>query len=139
MNFLKRLINPSSVKTKIIFIVEDNPAYAKTLEAFLKNKFTDVEEIKIFPVGEVCLMEIHRNPTVVIMDYFLDTKYADAETGLEIIKKIKAQKPQTNIIILSSQRELDVTHEAVRKYDCNYVTKDEKAFSKVEELIREIW
>lgn len=139
MNFLKRLINPSSVKTKIIFIVEDNPAYAKTLEAFLKNKFTDVKEIKIFPVGEVCLMEIHRNPTVVIMDYFLDTKYADAETGLEIIKKIKAQKPQTNIIILSSQRELDVTHEAVRKYDCNYVTKDEKAFSKVEELIREIW
>lgn len=139
MNFLKKLITPSSVKTKIIFIVEDNPAYAKTLEAFLKNKFSDVKEIKIFPVGEVCLMEIHRNPTVVIMDYFLDTKYADAETGLEIIKKIKAQKPQTNIIILSSQRELDVTHEAVRKYDCNYVTKDEKAFSKVEELIREIW
>jgi DNA-binding NtrC family response regulator len=139
MNFLKKLINPSSVKTKIIFIVEDNPAYAKTLEAFLKNKFTDVKEIKIFPVGEVCLMEIHRNPTVVIMDYFLDTKYADAETGLEIIKKIKAQKPQTNIIILSSQKELDVTHEAVKKYDCNYVTKDEKAFSKVEELIRSIW
>lgn len=139
MNFLKKLITPSSVKTKVIFIVEDNPAYAKTLEAFLKNKFSDVKEIKIFPVGEVCLMEIHRNPTVVIMDYFLDTKYADAETGLEIIKKIKAQKPQTNIIILSSQRELDVTHEAVKKYDCNYVTKDEKAFAKVEELIREIW
>ena len=39
MNFLKKLINPSSVKTKIIFIVEDNPAYAKTLETFLKNKF----------------------------------------------------------------------------------------------------
>ena len=42
MNFLKKLINPSSVKTKIIFIVEDNPAYAKTLEAFLKNKFTEI-------------------------------------------------------------------------------------------------
>ena len=139
MNFLKKLIKSSSVKTKVIFIVEDNPAYAKTLEAFLKNKFTDVKEIKIFPVGEVCLMEIHRNPTVVIMDYFLDTKYADAETGLEIIKKIKAQKPQTNIIILSSQKELDVTHEAVKKYDCSYVNKDEKAFAKVEALIREIW
>ncbi|HSH67919.1 MAG TPA: response regulator [Bacteroidia bacterium] len=139
MNFLKKLISPSSVKTKIIFIVEDNPAYAKTLEAFLKNKFSDVKEIKVFPVGEVCLMEIHRNPTVVIMDYFLDTKYADAETGLEIIQKIKAQKPQTNIIILSSQKALDVTHEAVKKYDCNYVNKDESAFSKVEALIRQMW
>jgi DNA-binding NarL/FixJ family response regulator len=139
MNFLKKLISPSSVKTKVIFIVEDNPVYAKTLEAFLKNKFPDVKEVKVFPVGEVCLMEIHRNPTVVIMDYFLDTKYADAETGLEIIKKIKAQKPQTNIIILSSQKELDVTHEAVKKYDCNYITKDEKAFAKVEALIKEIW
>jgi two-component system OmpR family response regulator len=137
MNFLKKLINPSSVKTKIIFIVEDNPAYAKTLEAFLKNKFTDVSEIKIFPVGEVCLMEIHRNPTIIIIDYFLDTKYADAETGLEIIKKIKAQKPQTNIIILSSQKGLD--EELVKKYDCSYVNKDEKAFSKVEEIIKKIW
>ncbi len=138
MNFFKKLIRPSGA-SKIIFIVEDNPVYAKTLESFLKNKIEDVKEIKIFPVGEVCLMELHRNPTVVIMDYFLDTKYADAETGLEIIKKIKAQKPKTNIIILSSQKELDVTHEAVKKYDCNYVTKDERAFGKVEELIKEIW
>jgi len=139
MNFLKKLVSPSSVKTKVIFIVEDNPAYAKTLEAFLKNKFPDVNEVKVFPVGEVCLMELHRNPTVIVIDYFLDAKYADAETGLEIIKKIKAQKPQTNIIILSSQKGLDVTHEAIKKYDCSYVTKDEKAFNKVESLIREFW
>ena len=84
-------------------------------------------------------MELHRNPTVIVIDYFLDTKYADAETGLEIIKKIKAQKPQTNIIILSSQKGLDVTHEAIKKYDCSYVTKDEKAFNTVESLIREFW
>ena len=139
MNFLKKLVSPSSVKTKVIFIVEDNPAYAKTLEAFLKNKFPDVNEVKVFPVGEVCLMELHRNPTVIVIDYFLDAKYADAETGLEIIKKIKAKKPQTNIIILSSQKGLDVTHEAIKKYDCSYVTKDEKAFNKVESLIREFW
>lgn len=139
MNFLKKLIKRSALKTKIIFIVEDNPAYAKTLEAFLKNKFPDVKEIRLFPVGEVCLMELHRNPSVIVIDYFLDTKYADAETGLEIIKKIKAQKPATNIIILSSQKGLDVTHEAIKKYDCSYVTKDEKAFAKVEALIKQIW
>ncbi|HET6226519.1 MAG TPA: response regulator [Bacteroidia bacterium] len=139
MNFLKKLIKRSALKTKIIFIVEDNPAYAKTLEAFLKNKFPDVKEIRLFPVGEVCLMELHRNPSVIVIDYFLDTKYADAETGLEIIKKIKAQKPATNIIILSSQKGLDVTHEAIKKYDCSYVTKDEKAFGKVEALIKQIW
>lgn len=138
MNFLKKILRPSN-KTKIIFIVEDNPAYAKTLELYLKDKFPDAVEIKIFPVGEVCLMEIHRNPTVIIIDYFLDAKYRDAETGLEIVKKIKGQKPKTNIIILSSQQELDVTLEAVKKYACSYVNKDEHAFSKVEELIRQLW
>ncbi len=138
MSFLKKLFKPKASKSGIIFIVEDNIVYAKTLEGSIKSQFPEVKEVKLFPVGETCLMELHRNPDLIIMDYFLDTKYFDAETGLEIIKKIRAEKPEMNIVILSSQNEIDVVVEATKTYHCTYIKKDEKAFERLAEVISEI-
>jgi DNA-binding NarL/FixJ family response regulator len=137
MGFLKKLFNSKTEKTGVIFIVEDNPAYAKTLEVFVKT-FAQAKEVKLFPVGETCLMELHKNPDVIIIDYFLDTKYYDAETGLEIIKKIRAQKPEMNIIVLSSQEDINVVLEAVKTYECSYIKKDEQAFDRLEDILRDV-
>jgi len=138
MSFLKKLFKPKASKTGIIFIVEDNALYAKTLESSIKATFPEIKEVKVFPVGETCLMELHRNPDLIIIDYFLDTKYFDAETGLEIIKKIRAEKPEMNIVILSSQGEIDVAVEATKTYHCTYIKKDDQAFQRLEEVIKEI-
>lgn len=138
MNFIKFFFKSETTKSGIIFIVEDNPVYAKTLQSFIKSSFPNNIEVKIFPVGETCLLELQRNPDVVIIDYFLDSKYDDAQTGLEIIKKIRIQKPEMNIIVLSSQNEIDVILESVKIYDCSYVKKDEQAFDKIEEIIKQI-
>lgn len=139
MGFLKELFKSKSPKTGIIFIVEDNIVYAKTLESFLRSSSPAIKEIKIFPVGETCLLEIDRNPDLIIVDYFLDTKYPDAETGLEIIKEIRTQKPEMNILVLSAQQEVDVVLDSIKTYHCSYIKKDEKAFGRVEELIKEIY
>jgi two-component system, OmpR family, response regulator len=137
---LKGLWGNKKIKTKSVFIVEDNPTYSKALELFLKQSFPDIKEVKTFPVGEVALMELEkRNPSIIIMDYFLDGKYFDAETGLEAIKDIKSKKPATNIILLSSQGEINVAIEATSKYKCHYVKKDDHAFGKVESFIRQAW
>lgn len=138
MNFLKKLFKLKSPKSGIIFIVEDNPVYAKTLQSFLKTTYPDIKEIKIFPVGETCLLEINRNPDLIIVDHLLDTKYEDAGTGLEIIKEIRSQKPEMNILVLSAQKEVDVVLDSIKTYHCSYIKKDEKAFGRVEELINEI-
>jgi len=132
--FFKR-INPDK---KIIFIVEDNEVYAKSLLGFLQTSFPNIKEIKVFRIGELCLMELDRNPGIVIMDYFLNSKYGEAQNGLEIIKRIKAQNPQTNIIVLSAQEDFNVVIEAIKQYDCIYVQKNEEAFNKVEQFIKEI-
>lgn len=125
---------------KKIFIVEDNPTYAKALELFLKQSLPDVQEVKTFPVGEVALMELERrDPGIVIMDYFLDGKFYDAETGLDAIRDIKFKKPNVEIILLSSQGEINVAIEATKKYKCHYVKKDDHAFEKVVNHIREAW
>jgi ActR/RegA family two-component response regulator len=125
-------------KTQLnVFIVEDNAAYAKTLQGFLILRFADIK-IKNFPVGETCLMQMHRNPNIIIIDYFLNAKYEEAQNGLEIIKRIKAKNPLTNIIVLSAQENYNVVLEAIKQYGCFYVQKGPEAFIKVAELINDL-
>ena len=122
-------------KQSNVFIVEDNEVYAKTLQGFILTHFPDVKT-KIFSIGETCLMNLHLNPSVVIMDYYLNMRYEDAQNGLEIIKRIKEQNPNTNIIVLSAQDKYNVVIEAIKLYNCFYVQKDQDAFNKVEHLIK---
>lgn len=139
MGFLKNLFNSETERTGLVFIVEDNPIYAKTLEGFLKANVPAVKEIKLFPVGETCLMELHKQPDVVIMDYFLDSKYYDAETGLDNIKKIRDQFPEMNIIVLSAQEEIGVVIESIKKYNCSYIKKNPDALETLKTLMNEIY
>ncbi len=120
-----------------IFIVEDNEVYAKSLQTFMQSRFPQLQEIKVFRIGELCLMELHRNPGIVIMDYVLNSKYEQANNGLEIIKRIKEEKPLTKIIVLSVQEKFDVILEAIKKYDCSYIPKDKDSFQHIEQLIKD--
>jgi two-component system OmpR family response regulator len=137
MSFLKNIIAPKPTKSGIIFIVEDNPVYAKALESSLRAKFPELKDVKIFPVGETCLLELDKNPDLIIIDYFLDSKYFDAETGREIVQKIRQLKPEMNILLLSAQNETDIFVDSINKFQCSYVKKDAEAFSRVEEIVRE--
>ena len=123
--------------TNSIFIIEDDVIYGKALKLFIQNCFPDIKEVKIFPIGEMSLMELQMNPIVIIIDYYLNSKYTEAHNGLEIIKQIKNQKPKTHIIVLSAQESPGVIMEAIREYDCRYVQKDKDSFQYVELLIKE--
>jgi two-component system, OmpR family, response regulator len=117
-----------------VFIVEDDAVYAKILQGFLITRFPDLK-IKIFPLGETCLMKLNLNPDIVIMDYFLNSKFDEALNGLEIIKRIQAHNPLINIIVLSAQDKYNVVLDAIKEYNCFYVQKSTEAFDKVEQLI----
>lgn len=134
INFAKR----TGQNKAIVFIVEDSDIYAKSLQTFIQTRIPNIKEIKIFKIGETCLIELYRNPSIIIMDYFLNSKYAAAHNGLEIIKRIKIMKPKTKIIVLSAQEKLEVVIDAIKQFDCDYVQKDMNAFNKVEKLINSI-
>jgi DNA-binding NarL/FixJ family response regulator len=139
MNILKNIFKPAAEKSGIVFIVEDNPAFAKTIQSFLTENFPQIKKAHIFPVGEACVMELHKNPDLIIMDYHLDSKYYDAETGLETIKKIRTVKPEINTLVLSAQEKIDVVIEVVKENKCSYIKKDVNAFKKLEEMVSEIY
>ena len=119
--------------------MEDNGVYAQTLKSYLKTNIPAIKEVKLFPVGETCLMELHQHPDAIIMDYYLDSKYYDAETGLENIKKIRSQHPEMNIVVLSAQEDISIVIESINRYNCSYIKKDAAAFEKLEDLLLEIY
>ncbi len=137
MNVLMRFFNKILLRKKTIFIVEDNVMYSKSLQGFLTMRFPQFN-IETFTNGEACLLELHRNPTIIIMDYFLNASNRDAADGLSIIQKIKTKSSNTNIILLSAQTDLDVFVKAISIYGCTYLRKDEQAFKKVEHFITRI-
>lgn len=118
---------------KLIFIVEDNVMYSKSLEFFLKSKFEGVE-IKTFPVGELCIDNLHLKPDYIIMDYFLNTKYFDAEDGLTILKEIKAKDTKVRVIVLSAQQDVKVAL-AVKDLGSMYLMKNDEAFENIKNLM----
>lgn len=137
MNVLMRYFNKTLLRKKTIFIVEDNVMYSKSLQGFLITRFPKLI-IETFTSGEACLLELHKNPIIIIMDYFLNANNSDAADGLSIIQKIKTKSSNTNIILLSAQTDLDVFVKAISKYGCTYLRKDEQAFKKAEHFIKGI-
>lgn len=138
MDFFKKTFELQHLKSNIVFIVEDDLFYGKTLQNFIARNCPEVEEVKVFSVGETCLLELNKNPDVIIIDYFLDTKHSNAATGLEMIEKIRTQKPTINIILLSAREENEFLLDSAKKYNCSYIRKDEMAFARVQEILKEI-
>jgi DNA-binding NarL/FixJ family response regulator len=136
MKRLSKLLVNLGLRKKVIFIVEDNPVYAKTLQSFIHTRFPEIR-IHHFPVGETCIQELDEKPFIIIMDYFLDTSFSDAATGLSTIKRIKEIAPKTKIILLSSEVNLDLVMKAHTIASCQFVLKDDRAFNIVERIVAE--
>lgn len=138
MNILHYFLKPKKAN-KSVFIVEDNPIYARSLEQFIRRSFPEIEEISIFPVSESAILELKKNPGLIIMDHYLNSRYHDAVTGLDAIREIKSRKPGIPIMLLSAQDDISIAVEATQKYDCHYIRKNDDAFNRVQEYLHEVF
>lgn len=132
-----KLFRKFVLKRKLIFIVEDNMVYAHSLRSYLLLQFPEAQ-ILILPDGETCLIELHRKPLLIIMDHLLNTKHEDAATGLNIIQTIKSASFKTNMILLSSNTDLNVFVKTLALYKCTYLRKDNNAFRNIANLIKHL-
>ena len=85
-----------------IFIVDDEPLLSEMLADYLKDQYSGFN-IQSFPTGEACLQSLHLQPNIVVLDYYLNSKEKDAANGIDILKEIKEAKPETEVVMISSQ------------------------------------
>src|SRR5574337_1851187 len=83
-----------------IFIVEDNQMYSLYIDTLLKEQFNF--KVSTFPTGEDCLRDLYLTPDIIILDYMLG-----GIDGLQVLSVIKKQLPDTPVILLTGQKDMD--------------------------------
>ncbi len=113
-----------------VFVVEDDLMYSK----ILKHKLSmDPEfDVKLFSDGKSFERYIDDKPDIVTLDHSLPDV-----TGLELLKKIKKQQPNTKVIVLSAQEDVATALEMIRNGAYDYIIKDAQAMDKLWHLIHQ--
>ncbi|MBL7704661.1 MAG: response regulator [Taibaiella sp.] len=118
---------------RYVFLVDDEPIQNEMLKDFLSERYT--YEIKIFESGEEAMANMHLHPEIIVLDYHLNAHLNDAKNGVEILKDIKDQYPETQVIMLSGQDKIDVAIDTMKYGAFDYIVKGESAFSRIENVI----
>jgi two-component system OmpR family response regulator len=118
---------------RYLFLVDDEPIQNEMLKDYLNERF--LYEVKVFDNGEEAMQNMHLNPEIVVLDYHLSSQNRDAKNGVEILKAMKDQYPNTQIIVLSGQDKIDVAVDTMKYGAYDYVVKGESAFSRIENVI----
>lgn len=124
-------------KNKIIFLVDDDPLYLKSLEIEFKE-YTEFQ-IKTFPTGELAIDNLWQNPSIIVLDYHLDGFVKDALNGLNTLQIIKNSNPEIPVIMLSSQDKIEVAVNCMHHKAHEYIVKSETAFVRLLKTINSIF
>jgi two-component system OmpR family response regulator len=120
-----------------IFLVDDDPLYLRILEShFNENPFLDVTS---FPTGEACLDHLSQKPDVVVLDYFLNGKNKNARDGLSILRQIKKDYPDIQVIMLSSHENVEIALNCIRNNAFNFLLKNDITFIRLKHSIKQIF
>ena len=125
-----------NIEPKKIFIVDDDTMLTSALEDYLTRKIP--HNIQSFQTGEECLNHLSEKPDVIVLDYYLYTINKDVANGMEILKAIKKESPDTHVIMLSNQEHYGVAMQTIIKGAEQYIIKDEEAFEKIAGMIEQI-
>ncbi len=116
----------------LMFIVEDDPAWAATLT---KSKLSKAFTIKHFTKGEEAIEALKKEkPEITILDYHLEGKM----TGLDTLKAIKERSPKTYVIMFTAQEDVQTAVDLMQNGAFDYVIKSPTALNKIRIIINKI-
>lgn len=101
-----------------IFVVEDDQAYTKFIKYVLG--LNPDYEIEFFTTGKECINNLHKNPSVITLDYSLPDM-----PGQQVLEQIKSYDPNIVVIIVSAQEKIGTAVELLKSGAFDYITKDQ--------------
>jgi DNA-binding NtrC family response regulator len=121
------------MSTLNLFIVEDNASLANSLQQFLETKFGDELNISKFTNGESALQKVDSSTNIVLLDCDLNNI-----KGNEVLKKIKQINGKTEVIMLTSNGDIEIAINAFKNGATDYVVKGKNSFGKIRLLVEQI-
>ncbi|NCB08747.1 MAG: sigma-54-dependent Fis family transcriptional regulator [Bacteroidia bacterium] len=121
-------MNPIKYK---IFVVEDNVLYAQVLKKHLEN---DHFQVKVFHTGKDCIMKLNEAPDVITLDYTLPDM-----TGHDVLNEIQQKLPNTHVIVISAQENINTAIELMKSGAYDYIMKAPDTREKLSNIIKNIY
>jgi DNA-binding NarL/FixJ family response regulator len=108
---------------RLIFFVDDDKMMLNLMEYTFKCR--EGFEIKSYFSGEHCIKNLHLNPELIVLDYYLGTEDANAMTGLDTLREINRRNNKISVVILSRERDKETIAEFIKEGAMKYVVKDD--------------
>ncbi len=125
-------------RTFKIFLVDDDVKTLIMLKSHLEKRIEHNIKVNIFAHGENCLDKMELNPDIIVLDYHLDAIRETAKPGIDILKVIKQINPNTEVVMMSGQEDMDTALKTIRHGAYDYIIKNEKAMQRLELLVNKI-
>lgn len=144
LKYIGKFFTANLKKQFTIFIVDDSEVYRMMLMKALNSDSKYVSprnyDIKVFPSAEKCLEQIHMHPDILILDYLLEStsKEDGRMNGLDMLHKVKELSPQTEVVMISGQKDLDVITNLIKEGATDYVEKDVQWRQKIKDVVYRI-
>jgi DNA-binding NarL/FixJ family response regulator len=126
----------------VIFLVDDDELYLLRLKDHLTEKLYFKTRIYTYISGEECLNNLSLNPDIIVLDYYFnppdDSTGHKPMNGIELIKKLKEQRPDVHLIMLSCETDVEVANTAIKEGAKDYIIKYEYAPIQLQYLINNI-
>lgn len=116
----------------LIFVVDDDTKVLTMSKHYIEKNSAYEVEVATFVTGEEALAKIDQKPDVVILDYYFDAANPEALNGIQIQERIKAESPDTEVIMISGQDDMEVALETIRKGAYDYIIKGENAITRAQ-------
>lgn len=92
-----------------IFLIDDDASFLLLVKNYLEQNLSNKPyKLFLFNSGEQALLEAYRLPDLIIIDYYLDSVFLDADNGLRIINNFKVLSPNSDVILISGSNNLKI-------------------------------
>jgi DNA-binding NarL/FixJ family response regulator len=115
-----------------ILIVEDNATFRQLLKEILRNRFGSIEVMEASNGVEGLRKTESFGPHLIFMDIQLP-----GESGLTLTQKIKKERPEIRIVILTSY-DLPEYREAAHQYGADFFVSKDSSTGKFLSLVESI-
>lgn len=107
-----------TMKLRTIFIVDDDPFFTELAMQVIKG--LGPYNFEIFSNGHDFLARLDQNPFLVLLDHHLGQ-----ESGLDLLREVKARFPYAFVIYVSGQDEVKTAVDALKYGAFDYVVKED--------------
>lgn len=117
--------------TSPIFIIDDDPFWTSLLTQMLNG--LGYTNITSFVNGADALRKLYINPAVIFLDYEMKEM-----NGLEALQKIMLYNDSLSVVICSSQRDIKVAVQAMKKGLFDYLPKSGVMHNDIEMVLKNL-